>query len=71
MNEGISKDNVERKKKFQRPIHTVTKAEFIIFHALLIGASVHSEQGGCLWKEDFLRGYKDKSRKIERLGLSE
>ena len=71
LNEGISKDNVERKKKFQRPIRTVTKAEFIIFHALLIGASVHSEQGGCLWKEDFLRGNNSKNQKKQRVGLSD
>ena len=42
------------------------KAEFIIFHALLIGASVHSSQGVRLWREDMF----GKSKKVKR-GLSE
>ena len=71
LNEAIRKDNVERKKKFQRPIRTVTKAEFIIFHALLIGSSVHSAQGVRLWKEDSLLGINGKNEKKQRVGLSE
>ena len=62
----INKENVERKRRYQRPIRTVTKAEFIVFHALLIGASVHSSQGVRLWREDMF----GKSKKTKR-GLSE
>ena len=45
------------------------KSEFIIFQKLLIGASVHSEQGGCLWKEDFLRGHNGTDQKKQQVGL--
>lgn len=66
LDSAIIKENLERKTRYQRPIRTVTKAEFIIFHALLIGASVHSSQGVRLWREDMF----GKSKKVKR-GLSE
>ena len=64
-----SKDNVELEKN-QRPIQTVTKAEFIAFNVLLIGASIYSAQRGRLWREDFLHSINSKSKKKQQVGLS-
>ena len=46
LNMYVKTINEERKERFQRVIKDVTRPEFIIFHVLLIGASVYSDQGG-------------------------
>ena len=46
LNAIIGKDGLKRKYNYHKPIREVTKAEFIIFHAMLIAASAHSAQGG-------------------------
>ena len=62
---------LKERKKSQRPICTITKAEFIIFHALLIGDSVHSAKIVWLWKEDSLLGINSEDGKKQRVGSSE
>ena len=47
----VTKENIERKRRFQRAIKIVTKAEFMIFHALMIGAAMHPMTGTTLWKK--------------------
>ena len=47
----VTKENIERKRRFQRAIKIVTKAEFMIFHALMIGAAMHHMTGTTLWKK--------------------
>ena len=49
LNKVITLDNIIRKKNYQRPIRVVTKKEFVIFHALMIGAAVYCEAGEKLW----------------------
>ena len=49
LNVAIQKNNITRKKNLQKAIKEVSKSEFIIFHALLIGASLYSSQGFKLW----------------------
>jgi len=45
VHDAIKIDNLNRKERYQRVIKVVSKGEYIIFHALLIGASAHSDQG--------------------------
>ena len=40
LNQAIKANNITRKKNLQKVIREVTKSEFVIFHALLIGASL-------------------------------
>ena len=58
----VVNENIERKRRFQRSIKIVTKAEFMIFHALIIGAAMHPMTGTTLWKKKHF-GKKNKVRK--------
>ena len=49
INSAIVKENHSRKERYQRPIRQVTKSEYIVFTALMIGAAVHSDNGEKLW----------------------
>ena len=49
LNEAIKAENTLRKERFQHVLREVTKKEFKIFHALLIGATLHSKKGTALW----------------------
>ena len=68
LNMYVKTINEKRKERFQRVIKDVTRPEFIIFHALLIGASVYSAQGVKLWNEDEYR--RGRNGKRVRRGLS-
>ena len=65
INKTIALENKKRKERYQRVHREVTKQEYIIFHALLIGASAYAEQGDKLWS-DYERGFgkKKKKRKV-------
>ena len=49
INSAIVKENHSRKERYQRPIRQITKSEYIVFTALMIGAAVHSDNGEKLW----------------------
>ena len=63
LNKIIEEDNKKRKEKYQRVIRRVSKAEFIIFHSLLIGASNYTQQGEKLWRD------QTRSNRKRRKGL--
>ena len=48
----INCENKKRREKHLRPIRQVTKGEFIIFNALMIGSSVFAQSGQNLWNTD-------------------
>ena len=50
LNGVIEKENIERRKNYQKPIKKVYKFEYLRFLALLIAASQYSKQGTRLWK---------------------
>jgi len=50
LNDTIQIDDLKRKERYQQVITAVSKGEYIIFHALLIGASTHSDQGDKLMR---------------------
>jgi len=50
LNRIIQLDNIKRKESYQKVIRKVKKSEYIIFHAILIGATAYSEQGEALWQ---------------------
>ena len=52
LNNIIEKKNTLNKKNLRRTIKKVSKPEFIVFHALLIGASIFCQQGEKLWAQD-------------------
>ncbi len=56
LNEIIQKCNDTNKDTYKRAIKTVSRSEFVTFHALLIGASIFSKQGERLWEESKDRG---------------
>ena len=56
INKTIALENKKRKERYQRVHREVTKQEYIIFHALLIGASAYAEQGDKLWS-DYEKGF--------------
>ena len=49
MNALIETANNDTKEIHKRVIRKVLTSEFLIFHALLIGATVHFQQGEKLW----------------------
>ena len=49
LNQIIADDNLKMREKLQRPIRLATKSELIKLIALMIGASVFSQQGEKLW----------------------
>ena len=64
LNESIKIDNVIRKETYRRVIKLASKREYIIFHALLIGASNHSDQGDKLFRDETLKfGARKKNRR--------
>ena len=63
INAAIMKENICRKSRYQRPIRVVSKEEYVTFHALLIGASAHTEQGEKLWPDTRV---KNKVRSVFR-----
>jgi len=64
LNDAIKIDNLKRKERYQRVIKVVSKGEFIILHALLIGASTHSNQGDKLFHDESSKfGARDKKRR--------
>ena len=64
LNMKITAENVKNKQSYKRVIRVVTRAEYIIFHALLIASSGHIFQGEKLWKDNRGNGKK------KRRGLS-
>ena len=64
LNDIIEKKNQANRETLRRALKKVSKSEFIIFHALLIGASIFSQQGEKLWTQD-----DSKKRKKSRGGL--
>ena len=58
LNNIIEENNKKRKENYQRVIRSVSKAEFIIFHALLIGASNYTQQGEKLWRDQSRKSRK-------------
>ena len=63
LNQIITDDNLKRREKLQRPNRLATKAELIKFIALMIGASVFSQQGEKLWISE-REGKTGKKRKL-------
>ena len=63
INEVIRNENKKRKEIYQRVHREITKQEYIIFHALIIGASAYAEQGNKLWNDNGF-GIKKKKRKL-------
>ena len=49
INNSITDKNIRQKEKYQRLIKTISKSEFINFHALLIAATVYNERGSNHW----------------------
>lgn len=49
LNECIRVLNMERKKRYQKPMRVVDESEFIVFHALLIAATQYTKKGKQLW----------------------
>ena len=66
LNNIIDSGNVQRKKNFQRVLKKVSSSEYIIFHALTIAASAHSERGDQLWEQECF----GRKKRIRRQGLS-
>ena len=66
MNEIIQLGNIKRKESYQKSIRKVKKSEYIVFHAILIGATAYLDQGEALWQT----GAEFKKKNIRR-GLSE
>ena len=52
LNKVIERQNAANRKTYRRQWKKVSKCEFFIFHALLIGASVLPQQGEKLWTEE-------------------
>jgi len=52
MNEVICEDNTKNIQSYKRSIRLVTKDEYLIFHALMIGLVMYVQQGAQLWKDD-------------------
>ena len=65
MNASIEAANNDAKEIHKRVIREVSTSEFLIFHALLIGATVHFQQGEKLWHSN------NTNKRKERKGLSE
>ena len=63
LNKVIAIENVKRKGNYQRAIKIVSTSEYIVFHALMIGASRYAEQGDRLWPDPV-------GKKKRRKGLS-
>ena len=42
---AIKVDNIKRKGNYQRVVKLVLQSEYIIYYALMIGASRYAEQG--------------------------
>ena len=57
-------DNTKRKGKYQRAIKIISTAEYIVFHALMIGASRYTEQGERLWPDPAGRKKEGKDYQI-------
>ena len=51
LNEIIEKENASNKETFRRTLKKVSTGEFIIFHSLLIAASIFPQQGDKLWMD--------------------
>ena len=51
LNEIIEKENASNKETFRRTLKKVSMGEFIIFHSLLIAASIFPQQGDKLWMD--------------------
>ena len=67
INSFIRDENKIRKEKFQRVHREITKQEYIIFHALMIGATAYSENGDMLWDQDaFGRSKKRRGGLLQR-----
>ena len=52
VNKLIDMQNQDNKETYKRQYKQVSKSEFLIFHALLIAASIFAEKGDKLWGED-------------------
>ena len=65
MNDSIQATNNDGKEIHKRVIRKVLTSEFLIFRALLIGATVHFQQGEKLWHSN------NTNKRKERKGLSE
>ena len=61
VNKIIDQQNHENKETYKRQYKQVSKSEFLVFHALLIAASIFAEKGDKLWEED---------KAIKRRGIS-
>ena len=46
---AITKEDISRKERHQRPIHAIGKSDYIMLTALMIDAAVHSDKGKKLW----------------------
>ena len=57
-------DNTKRKGKYQRAIKIISTAEYIVFHALMIGTSRYAEQGERLWSDPAGRKKEGKDYQI-------
>ena len=55
-------ENKNRKEKHLRPIRQVTKSEFIIFNALIIGSSVFAQSGQNLWNTNETKNKKERKK---------
>ena len=58
----INNENTKRKEKHLRPIQQVTKGEFVIFNALMIGSSVFAQSGQNLWNTNKKKNIKVRSK---------
>ena len=52
VNKLIDKTNRDNKETYKRQFKQISKSEFVIFHALLIAASIFAEKGDKLWEEE-------------------
>ena len=58
INEVLTKVNLDRKEKYQRPIKFVSKKELAKFYALILAASIFSHSGFNLWHNDIVKRRK-------------
>ena len=58
LNKIIEKQNASNKETFRRSYKKVSMGEFIIFHSLLIAASIFPQQGEKLWVEQHKKKQK-------------
>ena len=58
----IKYENTKRKENHLRPIRQVTKGEFIIFNAFMIGSSVFAQSGQNFWNTDKKKNIKIRSK---------